>query len=46
MKMMPVTGRGWAAREISIDGNAPLVWMAWWAQHRAAGLLALAPLGP
>ena len=45
MKMMPVTGTGWAAREISIDGNAPLVWMAWWAQHQAADLLALAPLG-
>ncbi len=40
MKMMPVKGRGWAAREVAIDGNAPLVWMAWWAQHRAAGLLA------
>jgi endoglucanase len=39
MKMMPVKGRGWAAREIAIDGNAPLVWMAWWAAHRAAGLL-------
>ncbi len=44
MKMMPVTGTGWAAREIAIDGNAPLVWMAWWAQHRAADLLALAPI--
>jgi hypothetical protein len=40
MKMMPVKGRGWAAREIAIDGNAPLVWMAWWAGHRAAALLA------
>jgi hypothetical protein len=40
MKMMPVKGRGWAARELAIDGNAPLVWVAWWAQHRAAGLLA------
>jgi len=40
MKMMPVKGRGWAAREVAIDGNAPLVWMAWWARHRAAGLLA------
>ncbi len=40
MKMMPVKGRGWAAREIAIDGNAPLVWMAWWAAHRAAALLA------
>jgi hypothetical protein len=40
MKMMPVKGRGWAAREVAIDGNAPLVWMAWWAEHRAAGLLA------
>jgi len=39
MKMMPVKGRGWAAREVAIDGNAPLVWMAWWAAHRAAGLL-------
>jgi len=44
MKMMPVTGTGWAAREIAIDGNAPLVWMAWWAQHQAPSLLALAPL--
>jgi len=40
MKMMPVKGRGWAAREIAIDGNAPLVWMAWWAEHQAAALLA------
>ncbi|HXK08527.1 MAG TPA: glycoside hydrolase family 9 protein [Vicinamibacteria bacterium] len=40
MKMMPVKGRGWAAREVAIDGNAPLVWMAWWAEHRAAALLA------
>ena len=40
MKMMPVKDRGWAAREIAIDGNAPLVWMAWWAAHRAAVLLA------
>jgi hypothetical protein len=40
MKMMPVKGRGWAAREIAIDGNAPLVWMAWWSAHRAAPLLA------
>jgi hypothetical protein len=40
MKMMPMKGRGWAAREIAIDGNAPLVWMAWWAAHRAATLLA------
>jgi hypothetical protein len=40
MKMMPVKGRGWAAREVAIDGNAPLVWMAWWAAHRAAALLA------
>jgi endoglucanase len=40
MKMMPVKGRGWAAREVAIDGNAPLVWMAWWARHRAATLLA------
>jgi Glycosyl hydrolase family 9/Cellulase N-terminal ig-like domain len=40
MKMMPVKGRGWAAREVAIDGNAPLVWTAWWAEHRAAGLLA------
>jgi hypothetical protein len=40
MKMMPVQGRGWAAREIAIDGNAPLAWMAWWAEHRAAALLA------
>jgi hypothetical protein len=44
MKMMPVTGRGWAAREVAIDGNAPLVWMAWWARHRAAPLLALDPI--
>jgi hypothetical protein len=40
MKMMPVEGRGWAAREVAIDGNAPLVWMAWWAEYRAAALLA------
>ena len=42
MKMMPVKGRGWAAREVAIDGNAPLVWLAWWAQHRAAELLTVA----
>jgi hypothetical protein len=41
MKMMPKTGTGWAAREIAIDGNAPLVWMAWWSQHKAAGCLGL-----
>jgi len=40
MKMMPLKGRGWAAREVAIDGNAPLVWVAWWAQHRAAELFA------
>jgi hypothetical protein len=45
MKMMPVKGRGWAAREIAIDGNAPLVWMSWWAAHRAAALLAPEPAG-
>ncbi len=39
MKMMPKTGTGWAAREVAIDGNAPLVWMAWWAEHKAAELL-------
>ncbi len=39
MKMMPTRGTGWAAREISIDGNGPLVWMAWWAEHRAARYL-------
>jgi hypothetical protein len=36
---MAVKGRGWAAREVAIDGNAPLVWMAWWARHRAPALL-------
>lgn len=41
MKMMPRTGTGWAAREIAIDGNAPLVWLSWWASHRAAGILGL-----
>ena len=45
MKMMPTNAGGWAAREIAIDGNAPLVWMAWWAQHKAAQYLALAPGG-
>jgi endoglucanase len=39
MKMMPTKGTGWAAREIAIDGNGPLVWMAWWAEHRAARYL-------
>jgi hypothetical protein len=39
MKMMPVKGTGWAAREIAIDGNAPLAWLAWWCHHRAAPLL-------
>jgi hypothetical protein len=42
MKMMPTTGVGWAAREVSIDANGPLVWMAWWAEHKAALLLDLA----
>jgi hypothetical protein len=41
MKMMPKTGTGWAAREVDIDANAPLAWMAWWAEHEAEGLLAL-----
>jgi len=45
MKMMSTTETGWASREIAIDGNAPLVWMAWWAEHEAAALLALAPPG-
>ena len=40
MKMMPKTGAGWAAREVDIDANAPLAWMAWWAEHEAEGLLA------
>lgn len=44
MKMMPKTGTGWAAREISIDANAPLVWMAWWARQQAQGLMALSPV--
>jgi hypothetical protein len=44
MKMMPTEGTGWAAREIAIDGNASLVWMAWWAEHRASACLALDPL--
>jgi Glycosyl hydrolase family 9/Cellulase N-terminal ig-like domain len=39
MKMMPTKGIGWAAREVDIDANAPLVWMAWWAEHKAADLL-------
>jgi len=39
MKMMPKTGTGWAAREVAIDGNAPLVWMAWWSEHKAGELL-------
>jgi hypothetical protein len=45
MKMMSTTGTGWASREISVDGNAPLVWMAWWARHRAAILLSPAAVG-
>jgi hypothetical protein len=44
MKMMPTKATGWAAREVAIDGNASLVWMAWWAEHEAVGCLALAPL--
>jgi hypothetical protein len=43
MKMMPTKGTGWAAREVDIDANAPLVWMAWWAEHKAGDLLAAAP---
>ncbi len=43
MKMMPRTGTGWAAREIAIDGNAPLVWLSWWAAHRAGAVLASGP---
>jgi hypothetical protein len=45
MKMMPRRGTGWAAREVDIDANAPLVWMSWWAEHKAPGLLALARAG-
>ena len=45
MKMMPVKGRGWAARELAIDGNAPLAWMAWWSEHRAAPLLGRSQIG-
>ncbi len=43
MKMMPTTGTGWAAREIAIDGNAPLVWLAWWSSHRAGRILGSVP---
>ncbi len=39
MKMMAKTRTGWASREVAIDANAPLVWMAWWAEHKAAELL-------
>ena len=45
MKMMPRTGTGWAAREIAIDGNAPLVWLSWWSSHRASQILAMDPTG-
>jgi endoglucanase len=46
MKMMPVRGTGWAAREIAIDGNSPLVWMAWWAEHRAPRYMGIASSTP
>lgn len=46
MKMMPTKGTGWAAREIDIDANAPLTWMAWWAEHRGAPYLATAAKAP
>jgi Glycosyl hydrolase family 9/Cellulase N-terminal ig-like domain len=46
MKMMPKKGTGWAAREVDIDANAPLVWMSWWAEHKATALLAVTAAGP
>ncbi len=39
MKMMAKTRTGWASREVAIDANAPLAWMAWWAEHKAGALL-------
>lgn len=45
LKMFAVTGTGWASREISIDANAALVPVAYFATEVAPALLAAAPLG-
>lgn len=45
LKMFAVTGTGWASREISIDANAALVPVAYFATEVAPAILAAAPLG-
>lgn len=42
MKMFTLTGTGWASREISIDGNASLIPVMYWATEKASAILAAA----
>ncbi len=43
LKMFPLTGTGWAAREISIDANASLVPVAYFTTEIAPAIMAQAP---
>ncbi len=45
LKMFAATGTGWASREISIDCNAALVPVAYFATEVAPAILALDPIG-
>ena len=45
LKMFAVTGTGWSSREISIDANAALVPVAYFATEIAPAILAQDPLG-
>lgn len=44
LKMFALTGTGWASREISIDGNASLIPVAYFALETAPAILALSPI--
>lgn len=45
LKMFALTGAGWASREITIDANAALVPVAYYAAEVAPGLFAQSPVG-
>jgi len=44
LKMFALTGTGWSSREISIDANASLVPVAYFAMEVAPAILAKAPI--
>jgi hypothetical protein len=44
LKMFAMTGTGWASREISIDANASLIPVAYFALEQAPAIMALAPI--